>query len=342
GRRSSAANCYLHPIESRANLRLLLNARATRLIVEDGRAVGVEVLRHGRREVARAAREVIIAAGAIGTPKLLMLSGIGPAAELKARGISVLLDRPEVGRNLQDHLDIFLIYKLRAAQGYDRYKSIHRQLWAALQFALYRDGPITSNIVETGAFWPVPTTAPDPDIQFHFLPGAGVESDIPYLPKGLGCTLNAYLVRPKSRGHVALRSPDPAEHPEIDPNFLAAPEDVAAAVESVRLGRRIMRQPALDAALAAEHFPGERIDSDEEIEKFVRAQGRSGYHPSSTCRMGTDGGAVVDTELRLRGVEGARIADASIMPRLTSGNTNATTIMIGERAAAFIRGNQSP
>ncbi len=339
GRRSSAANCYLHPAERRRNLRVLVNARTVRIVVVAGRATGVEVVRGGRRDFVRARRELVLAAGAIGTPKLLMLSGIGNPVELREKGIDVISEQPEVGRNPQDHLDVFLMHKLPRQHGYDRYRKPGWQLWAGLQFALFHAGPITSSIVEGGAFWWVDRAEHTPDVQLHFLAGAGVEADIPYLPAGRSCTLNAYLVRPRSRGNVSLRSSEPEAPPVIDPNYLSAPEDLARTVASVRLGRRIMQQAALRAELAGEHYPGVEVESESELEAFVRSSGRSGYHPAGTCRMGNDPGAVVDTRLRLRAIEGARVADASVMPRLISGNTNATTIMIAERAAVLLRGN---
>jgi choline dehydrogenase-like flavoprotein len=249
-------------------------------------------------------------------------------------------DIPEVGRNLQDHLDVFLIYELTGPHSYDKYKKLHWQLWAGLQFALFRSGPVTSNVVEGGAFWWVNPSDPEPDVQFHFLAGAGVEAGIADVPGGNGCTLNAYLTRPRSRGTVSVAGNDPRQFPKIDPNYLSDPDDLAKTVDSVRLGRKLMGGESLAPYLKQEHFPGVNVDSQAELEAFVRAQARTGYHPVGTCRMESDGQAVVDTHLRVRGVDGLRIADNSIMPKIVSGNTNATAIMIGERAADFIRGNK--
>jgi choline dehydrogenase-like flavoprotein len=340
GRRSSAANCYLRPALKRSNLRVLTKTQARRITVENNRATGVEADVDGVRRTIRANREVILTSGAIGTPKLLMLSGIGPAAELRAHGIEILRDSPNVGKNLQDHLDIFLIYEVANANSYDKYKKLHWQVWAGMQFALFRSGPITSNVVEAGGFWWSGRQEGLPDVQFHFLAGAGVEAGIPDVPGGAGCTLNAYLVRPKSRGSVTLKSAKAEDHPVIDPNFLSHPDDLAGTVASVKLGRKIMEQRAIRQHIAREHYPGVKTESDADLEAFVRAASRTGYHPSCTCRMGEDEDAVVDTRLRVRSVEGLRIADASVMPRLVSGNTNATTIMIAERAADMILGNR--
>lgn len=339
GRRSSTANCYLHPVEDRPNLTVLTDAQVTRVLFDGRQATGVEISQGERVGRVAAEREVIVTSGTIGTPHLLQLSGVGPGAGLRAGGVDVVHDSPEVGRNLQDHLDVFLIYELTGPQSYDKYKTPFWQFWAGLQFALFRSGPVTSNVVEGGAFWWVDRNDPNPDVQFHFLAGAGVEAGIPSVPSGNGCTLNAYLVRPKSRGTVSLSTDPQKPGPAIDPNYLAEPEDLAKTVDSVRLGRKIMAQPSLNGYLAREHFPGPDFNNQAELEAFVRAQARTGYHPAGTCRMGTDDRAVVDTELRVKGVDRLRIADNSIMPRLVSANTNATAIMIGERAAHFIKGN---
>lgn len=340
GRRSSAANCYLRPAMKRSNLRVFTKSQARRIIVENGRAVGVEVDVAGSRRTIQANREVILTSGAIGTPKLLMLSGIGPGAELKALGIDVVRDSPEVGKNLQDHLDIFLVYEVANANSYDKYRKLRWQAWAGMQFAMFRSGPVTSNIVEAGGFWWSGPRVGLPDVQFHFLAGAGIDEGVPDIPGGAGCTLNAYLVRPKSRGTVALKSARPEDHPLIDPNFLSHPDDLAGTIASIKLGRRIMEQNAISRHLVREHYPGADVSSEDELETFVRKASRTGYHPTCTCRMGEDERAVVDTQLRVRGVEGLRIADASVMPQLVSGNTNATTIMIAERAADMILGNR--
>jgi choline dehydrogenase-like flavoprotein len=340
GRRSSAANCYLRPAEGRSNLTIMTDAEVLRVLFEDGRASGVEVQQAGAVRKIAASREVILASGAIGTPKILMHSGIGDASHLAQNGIEVVADLPEVGKNLQDHLDVFLIYELTGPHSYDKYKKLPWQIWAGLQFALFRSGPITSNVVEGGAFWWVDPEDPEPDVQFHFLAGAGVEAGIADVPGGNGCTLNAYLTRPRSRGTVSVAGNDPRQFPKIDPNYLSDPDDLAKTVESVRLGRKLMGGESLAPYLKQEHFPGVNVESQAELEAFVRAQARTGYHPVGTCRMGSDGESVVDTQLRVRGVDGLRVADNSVMPKLVSGNTNATAIMIGERAADFIRGNQ--
>lgn len=341
GRRSSAATAYLRPAERRSNIRVITDARAIRLVVPQQRAVGVEVWHRNTSRVIKARRELIIAAGAIGTPHLLMLSGIGPADRLRQSGIDVIRDLPAVGRNLQDHPDIFLTYELTGPHSYDKYRKLKWKIWAGLQFVLFGAGPITSNIYEGGAFWWADQTEDTPEVQFHFLAGTRVRAGIAAVPSGHGCTLTTYLVRPKSRGTVSLRSPDPFAPPEIDPNYFSEASDLEKTIAGVKLGRKIMAQPALAEFIKSEQFPGGGVSTREQLESFVRKYARTAYHPAGTCRMGSDPESVVDTHLRVRGVDGLRIADNSIMPRLVSGNTNATAIMIGERAADFIRGNFS-
>jgi choline dehydrogenase-like flavoprotein len=339
GRRSSAATAYIRPAERGSNFSVITATHALRLIIRKGRANGVEVWQHSKRRVIKAHREVIVATGAIGTPHLLMLSGIGPADHLRQSGIEVTRHLPAVGRNLQDHLNIFMTYELTGPHSYDKYKRLHWKAWAGLQFALFGCGPITSNVYEGGAFWWVDHSDDTPDVQLHFLAGSKV--GIADVPRGHGCTLHAYIVRPKSRGAVSLRSPDPFAHPEIDPNYFSEAEDLEKTVASVKLGREIMAQAALRGFIKCEHFPGQEVSTEYELESFVRRQARTAFHPAGTCRMGSDQESVVDTQLRVRGVDGLRIADTSIMPRLVSGNTNATAIMIGERAADFVKGNFS-
>ena len=287
GRRSSAATAYLRLAERRSNIRVMMDAHALRLIVRKQRAIGVEAWHRSTNRFIKARREVIVAAGAIGTPHLLMLSGIGPADCLRQSGIEVIRDLPEVGRNLQDHPDIFMIYELTGPHSYDKYKKLNWKAWAALQFALFGAGPITSNGFEGGAFWWVDHTDDTPDMQFHFLVATRVKAGIADVPGGNGCTLTANLVRPKSRGAVSLRSPDPFAAPEIDPNYFSEADDLEKTVAGVKLGRDIMSQAALSGFIKSEHFPGEGVWTKDELESFVRKQARTAYHPAGTCRMGS-------------------------------------------------------
>lgn len=339
GRRCSAAVGYLHPARRRKNLQVRLDCRTLRILVEQGRAVGVQAARGGAVQTLRAEREVIVSAGAIGSPKLLLLSGIGPADDLRAVGVAPVHDLPGVGRNLHDHYGTDMIHELTGAHSFDKYRRWHWMLWAGLEYHMFRKGPVASNIVEGGAFWWADRGEPTPDLQFHFLAGAGVEAGIPPVPSGHGCTLNSYFCRPRSRGTVRLRSADPEAMPLIDPNYLAEPADVQRSVAAVKMMREIMHQPAWQGWIRHEHMPGRDLRSDAQLEAYVRSVGRTCYHPVGACRMGMDEMAVVDPVLRVRGVAGLRVCDSSIMPSLTSSNTNAPSIMIGERASELILGN---
>ena len=342
-RRCSAAVGYLRPALKRKNLVLMVGGLVTRIRVEGGRATGIDYNKGVETETIRAEREVIVTSGAIGTPKLMMLSGLGPAAHLASRGIKVVQDLPGVGQNLTDHFGIDIVAELKGHESLDKYNRWHRMLWAGAQYMLFNSGPVTSNVVEGGAFWYAggPGSMPVPDLQFHFLCGAGAEAGVPSVPKGSsGVTLNSYTLRPKSRGSVTLRSANPADKPVVDPNFLAEPEDLRISVEGVRISREIFSAPSMQKYIRAIRFPEDKVRTQAELEAYARQYGRTSYHPVGTCRMGTDAMAVVDPQLRVRGIDGLRICDSSVMPSLIGSNTNAPTIMIGERAADLIRGNR--
>jgi choline dehydrogenase len=341
-RRCSAAVSYLRPAMRTGKVRVLTGAHALRLLIERGRAIGVEYAcgDDGRPETVRAVREVVVAAGAIGSPRLLLLSGIGPADELRALGIAPVHDLPGVGRNLQDHIDVYVISELSGPHSYDRHTRPHRMVWAGVQYALFRSGPVTSNLAEGGAFWYADREQQAPDIQFHFLPGAGLEAGVPPLD-GYGCTLNSCHLRPKSRGSVRLQSADPKAPPLIDPNYWAEPYDFEMSLRGFKLAREIMAQPAFRAYVRREHLPGAEVRTRPELEAYARRFGKTDYHPVGSCRMGVDGLAAVDPELRVRGIDGLRVVDSSIMPRLISSNTNAAAIMIGEKGADLIKGNRA-
>lgn len=336
GRRSSTSACFLKPARKRANLDVRCGSRASRIIVEGARAIGVEYRQAGETKRVLADREVILAAGAINTPRLLMLSGIGPAGPLQAAGIPVLRDLPGVGQNLQDHMDVYLVYELASRQGYDPYKSWRLKLWAGLQYALFRQGPVCSNIIEGGAFWWANEADPLADIQLAFLAGSGVEEGVTPIRNGSGCTLNICQTRPRSRGEITLTSPDPLMPPKIVPNYLSDPYDLDTMAKGILLGQQIMRQPALRKVIKRPHLsPGEGADLAA-ARDYVKSQAQGALHPVGTCRIGRDEGSVVDPALRVHQIDGLRIGDASVMPSLPSGNTNAPAIMIGERAADFI------
>ena len=288
GRRSSAATAYLRPALKHPNLSVRTGVAVLRVTIEAGRATGVEIAAAGGIERIAAGSEVIVTAGAIGSPKLLLLSGLGPADALTANGIPVRADLPDMGRNLHDHMDVDVIAELSGPHGIDRYKKRRWQAAAGLQYLLLGTGPAASNLVEGGAFWWGDRAAPTPDLQLHFLPGAGVEAGIGSVPGGNGCTLNSYFLRPRSRGTVALRSADPAATPLIDLNPFHDPYDLARAVDGVELCREILRQPALAGLIRAEHLPGAGETGREALKTFARRHARSAYHPVGTCRMGGD------------------------------------------------------
>jgi choline dehydrogenase-like flavoprotein len=338
GRRCSAAVAYLRPAMARPNLTVRTGAQATRIVTEGGRAVGVDYVQ-GKSEPqhARAEREILVTAGAVGSPKLLLLSGIGPADELRPLGIEPVHDLPGVGRNFQDHVDVYVISELNGPHSYNRHTRPHRQIWCAAQYYLFGCGPITSNLAEAGGFWFVDQAARSPDIQFHFLPGSGLEAGVKALGEH-GCTLNSCFLRPKSRGTVKLASADPFAAPLIDPNYFAEEYDRKISIGGFRLAREIMAQPAFRPFLRAERLPGPEVKSDAELMAYARQHGKTDYHPVGSCKMGIDPMAVVDPELRVHGITGLRVCDSSIMPQLVSSNTNAPTIMIGEKAADLISG----
>lgn len=335
-RRSSAAMAYLKPIRERPNLSIRRNARVARIVLEGRRAVGVEIAKGSAVETVRAEREVLVASGAIGSPKLLMQSGIGPADHLRAVGVPLRHDLPGVGANLQDHLDLFVICECTGDHTYDGVARLDRTLWAGLQYLLFRSGPVASSLFETGGFWYADPDARSPDIQFHLGLGSGIEAGVERL-KNAGVTLNSAYLHPRSRGTVRLASSDPAAAPLIDPNYWEDPHDRAMSIDGLKIAREIMRQPALKDFVLAERLPGPAIDGDDALFDYGCANAKTDHHPVGTCRMGTGPQAVVGLDLKVHGLEGLRVCDSSVMPRVPSCNTNAPTIMVGEKGADLIR-----
>ena len=336
-RRSSVVTSFLHEARGRPNLTVRKNVFVQRVIIEKVKAAGVEL---DDGETIHAAHEVILTSGAIGTPKLLLLSGIGPADHLKSVGINPVHDLPGVGSNLQDHLDLFVISECTGDHTYDKYS---KPLWSALaglRYLLFRNGPVASSLFETGGFWYADENARSPDIQFHMGLGSGIEADV-LKPKNAGVTLNTAYMRPRSRGTVRLAGNDPKAAPLIDPNYWADPYDKEMSLKGLRLAREIMKQPAFKPYVLREIIPGPDVISDDSLIAYACANGKTDHHPVGTCKMGIDEAAVVTPDLKLRGSEGLRVCDASIMPRITTGNTNAPTIMIAEKAADLIKGISS-
>ncbi len=340
GRRCSAAIGYLRPAMKRPNLAVETGALVKRIVFEGTRAVGVEYSTGSNTVVARAGSEVLLTSGAIGSPKLMLLSGVGPAGDLADHGIKVVHDLPGVGENLNDHFGIDIVAELNGHYSLDKYQKFHWMLWAGMQYVLFRTGPVCSNVVEGGVFWDHTPENTVPDLQFHFLAGAGAEEGVPSVPPGSsGVTLNSYTLRPKARGTVKLRSADPADAPLVDPNYLSHPDDLKTSVEGVKLSVDMFRQKSMQKYIRHLRFPDDSVKTQKDFEDYARQYGRTSYHPTCTCKMGTDEMAVVDPQLRVHGLDGLRICDSSVMPSLVGSNTNAPTIMIGEKAADMIRGN---
>jgi choline dehydrogenase len=339
GRRWSTARAYLHPAMARPNLVVFTGCLATRILLENGRAVGVAYAEGGFAKEVRAAREVILAGGAINSPQLLMLSGIGPADELRAAGVEVTHDLPGVGQNLQDHLEFYFQVECLEPVTLMEAMRPRNMVGIGLRWFLFKQGPAASSHLEAGGFIRSAAGVRHPDIQYHFLPALVEDHG---RSKGRIHAFQTHVgpMRPASTGWLRLRSADPRQHPILEPNYLAEERDRVEMRACVRLTREIFRQPAFDRYRDRELQPGEGVVDDASIDAFVRRKADSAYHPSCTCRMGTDGDAmaVVDRHCRVRGLGGLRVVDASIMPSIVSGNLNAPTIMLAEKAADLILG----
>ena len=338
GRRWSTANAYLRPALKTGRV-TLVNGFARRVVIENHRAVGVEIARKGGTEVIRATREVILSASSINTPKLLMLSGIGPAAHLAEHGIDVVADRPGVGQNLQDHLEVYVQFAARKPITLYRYWNLLGKALIGAQWLFTRTGHGASNQFESCAFIRSRAGVEYPDIQFHFLPIA-VRYDGKAAAEGHGFQVHTGPMRSPSRGAVTLRSADPAQPPRIVFNYMSHDDDWRDFRAVLRLTREIMDQPAMAEHVHREIQPGEDARDDDALDAFIREHAESAYHPCGTARMGAadDPTAVVDPELRVIGVDGLRVADSSVFPQVTNGNTNAPSILVGEKAADHVLG----
>lgn len=335
GARCSAAVAYLNPVRQRPNLTVMTGAAVRRIVIENGRAVGVTYAQRGGETIARAEREVLLSGGAINSPQLLMVSGIGPADHLREHGVTVHADLPQVGQNLQDHLDICTLQHSTQRVTYDRASEVS----TAFQYFLRgHSGPGSSNIAEAGAFVRSPLATDDrADLQLHFVP-AMLDDHGRRRLQGDGYTVHACFLRPRSRGQLQLISSDARQPPRIQANYLSDAEglDLRVMIEGAKLARELLAQPAFDHVRGAPIYPSRSNLDDAALADFIRAKAETIYHPIGTCRMGNDDAAVVDPQLRVRGVSGLRVIDASVMPELIGGNTNAPTMMIAERASDLI------
>ena len=338
GKRSSAAVVYLKPVLGRDNLSVITKATVTKVVIENGRATGVEYVLRGSSKIhqARASKEVLVSSGAVGSPKLLQLSGIGPADQLNVLGIKPVHDLPSVGENFQDHMDVFVVSECSDDYSFDRYKPLHMNAWAGLEYLMFNSGPVASNLCDGGGFWYADSEARSPDIQFHFLPGSGLEHGLKKIRNGV--TLNSAVLRPKSRGTVRLASSNPLDAPLIDPNYWAEQYDREMSVEGFKIAREIMAQSAFKPFIKQESMPGMGCKTDEQIMAYARQYSKTDYHPVGACKMGavTDERSVVGPDLKVIGLDGLRVVDSSVMPKVVSSNTNAPTIMIAEKAAVMI------
>ena len=336
GRRASSAFSYLRPAKNRSNLHIETSALAQRIVFEGKRARAVEYRQNGNLRTARARKEVLVSGGAYNSPQLLQLSGVGPADLLKTHGIDVVLDAAGVGNDLQDHLQVRIV--TRCAQRITLNDVVNhplRRVMAGVRWALARSGPLTIAAGTSGAFFKTNPRLASPDIQIHFIPFSTDKMGENLHPFS-GFTATVCQLRPESRGSLKIRSADPSAPPEIRINYLATETDRAAFIDGIKILRKILAAPALKAYCVDEVYPGAEVTSDEDVLDFCRKTGSTVYHPTSTCRMGNDPLAVVDQRLRVRGIEGLRVVDASVMPDLMSGNTNAPTIMIAEKASDMI------
>ena len=336
GRRWSAASAYLRPAMRRSNLTVITRALATRIVVENGRATALDFRHRGAVRRARA-REIILSGGAINSPQLLLLSGIGPADEISRHGIAAVHDLPGVGQNLQDHLELYVQYACKEPITLYITENPVNKVAIGLEWFLFKTGLGASAHLEAGGFIRRNAEVAHPDLQYHFLPSLVIDHGRKPIGRH-GFQAHVGPMRPTSAGYLRLRSADPAVHPEIQPNYLATEQDRREMRDAVTLTREIFAQSAFDRFRGPEIQPGAPVRSDAEIDAFVRAKSDSAYHPCGTCKMGVDEHAVVDGELRVRGLKGLRVVDASIMPSEPSGNLNAPTIMIAEKAADMVLG----
>lgn len=342
GERWSIARAYLHPVRSRPNLTVITGARTSKVLLEGKRATGVAYVKGGKSIEIGCGREVILSGGAVNSPQLLLLSGIGPEAELARHGIPVRHPLPGVGQNLQDHLDVLIVHKCTKPVSLGiSWRNLLAQGWHLINYIFFRKGPLTTNAAEGGGFVKSDAGQSIPDLQFHFTPAHLDEhgrnlSRAAFTMIGHGYALHVCDLRPKSKGRIGLKDADPNSDPLIEPNYLSHPDDMETLLKGVKAARKLLAATPFDPYRGEEIFPGKEVQTDEQIKGFIRQKAGTIYHPVGTCKMGGDAMAVVDEQLRVHGIEGLRVVDCSIMPTLIGGNTNAPAVMIAENAAQMI------
>ena len=340
GLRCSTARAFLNPVKNRPNLDIVTHALVDKVLIENTRTIGIAVSIKGdqHRYHLRPGGEVILSAGAIGSPQILQLSGIGPGALLQSLGIEVVKNLAGVGENLQDHLQIRTVYEVNVPTLNEEINSLFGRMMIGMQYVFARAGPMSMGASQVCIFARSNDHVETPDIQYHFQPLSADKPGIEMHPFP-GVTLSVCQLRPESRGRIEIISPDPKTYPAIHPNYLSAERDCQTAIDALKFTRRLVKTKALKSYIVREHLPGPGVETDAQLLDSARNIAQTIYHPTSTCKMGTDPMSVVDERLRVHGVSGLRVADASIMPTITSGNTNAPTIMIAEKAADMVLGH---
>ena len=335
GERASVSKYYLNPVKSRKNLKIFSNSFVEKIIFDGKKAIGIEVKIKGKIEKVYANKETILSGGAINSPQLLMISGVGPADHLKEKGIKLIHDLRGVGKNLQDHLETYVQQECKTSDTLYSYINKFNMIKAGIQWFLNRSGPCSTSFLEAGGFCKTSNENKFPNIQFHFFPSFVINHGLKD-PDRHGYQLHASPNHPKSRGSVTLKTSDPYDHPEIKFNYLQHEDDLEQTIQCIHIARKILGQQSMEPYAGKEIGPGEHANSKDLIEEYIRSKAETAYHPSCTLKMGSDNMAVVDDELKIHGLSNIRVVDASVMPEITSGNLNAPVLMIAEKAASYI------
>jgi len=335
GERASVSKYYLNPVKSRKNLKIFSNSFVEKIIFDGKKAIGIEVKIKGKIEKVYANKEIILSGGAINSPQLLMVSGVGPADHLKEKGIKLIHDLRGVGRNLQDHLETYVQQECKTSDTLYSYINKFNMIKAGIQWFLNRSGPCSTSFLEAGGFCKTSNENKFPNIQFHFFPSFVINHGLKD-PDRHGYQLHASPNHPKSRGSVTLKTSDPYDHPEIKFNYLQHEDDLEQTIQCIHIARKILGQQSMEPYAGKEIGPGEHANSKDLIEEYIRSKAETAYHPSCTLKMGADNMAVVDDKLKIHGLSNIRVVDASVMPEITSGNLNAPVLMIAEKAASYI------